>query len=71
MPSGEVLGIVLSLKYNNDTISVWHKNAKDEAISEQLKTSIESMLDMQEGMHFEHEIFEQVLNAPKKERPQK
>ena len=46
MPSGEVLGIVLSLKYNNDTISVWHKNAKDEALSEQLKTSIESMLDM-------------------------
>lgn len=49
---------MLSLKYNNDTISVWHKNAKDEALSEQLKTSIESMLDMQEGMHFEHEIFE-------------
>ena len=67
-PEGEVLGLVLSMKYNNDTISVWHKNAIDDAISQQLKNSIESHLDMQEGMKFEHEIFQEVLNAPPKER---
>ena len=67
-PSGEVLGIVLSMKYNNDTISIWHRTGTDDAISQQLKNSIESMLDMQEGMHFEHEIFQEVLSAPPKER---
>ena len=70
-PSGEVLGLVLSLKFNNDTISVWHRNANDDAISQQLKNSIESQLDMQDGMRFEHEIFEEVLNAPPKEKTPK
>ena len=29
IPGGEVLGLVLSLKYNNDTISLWHRTATD------------------------------------------
>lgn len=45
-PCGEVLGLVLSLKYNNDTISIWHKNAKDSEISEKLKKSIENVLQL-------------------------
>jgi len=68
-PSGEVLGLVLSIKYNNDTISIWHRNATDDGISQRLKNSIESVLDMNQDMKFEHEIFSQVLNAPPKERP--
>lgn len=67
VPSGEVLGLVLSTKYSGDTISVWHRSATDPAIVAALKTSIESCLDMQEGMHLEYENFKEALTAPKKE----
>ena len=67
VPKGEVLGCVLSTKYSGDTISVWHRNASDPAIVAALKTSIESVLDMQEGMHLEYENFREVLAQPKRE----
>ena len=37
MPLGEVLGVVLSLKYSGDTISIWHKTASDAKIVSALK----------------------------------
>ena len=62
MPSGEVLGLVLSTKYSGDTISVWHKTATDASIVAALKASIESHLpDMLEGMHLEYENFKEAL----------
>ena len=67
VPKGEVLGCVLSTKYSGDTISVWHRNASDPAIVAALKTSIENVLDMQEGMHLEYENFREVLAQPKRE----
>ena len=67
VPSGEVLGLVLSTKYSGDTISVWHRTASNPEIVASLKASIESVLDMQEGMHLEYENFKEALAAPKKE----
>ena len=67
VPSGEVLGVVLSTKYSGDTISVWHRTATDPNIVAALKASIEEHLDMQEGMHLEYENFKEALAAPKKE----
>ena len=66
--SGEVLGLVMSLKFNNDTISVWHRTATDKKIVEKLKEAIEKILPMEEGMRLEHEVFQEVLNAPPRER---
>lgn len=56
-PRGEILGAVLSLKFNFDTISIWHRNAKDEDINKKLKASIESTLDLSQDMRLEHEVF--------------
>ena len=67
VPSGEVLGVVLSTKYSGDTISVWHRTATDPAIVSGLKASIEAHLDMPDGMHLEYENFKEALAAPKKE----
>ena len=58
----------MSLKFNNDTISVWHRTASDPKIVATLKESIEKVLPMEEGMRLEHEVFKEVLNAPPKER---
>lgn len=62
---GEVLGLVLSVKYNNDTVSVWHRTASDPSVVSALKASIESKLDLQEGMALEYENFKQAMNAPR------
>jgi len=61
VPSGEVLGIVLSTKYSGDTISLWHRNAGDKDRVATLKANLESLLDMQEGMHLEYENFKEAL----------
>lgn len=61
VPSGEVLGLVLSTKYSGDTISLWHRNALDSDIVARLKASIEGVLDMQEGMHLEYENFKEAM----------
>ena len=66
--TGEVLGLVLSIKYNNDTISVWHRTSSNAATVSALKASIESKLDMQEGMALEYENFKEAMNAPKQPR---
>ena len=50
VPSGEVLGLVMSLKYNNDTISVWHRTATDSKVVDQLRSSITKLVTMEEGM---------------------
>ena len=50
VPSGEVLGLVMSLKYNNDTISVWHRTATDSKVIDQLRSSITKLVTMEEGM---------------------
>lgn len=70
IPSGEVLGVVMSLKFNNDTISVWHRNATDPSMAAKIKEAIEKVLPLEEGMKLEHEVFQEVLNAPPKERKQ-
>jgi len=44
---------------------VWHKSANDPAIVAALKQSIESIVDMQEGMHLDYENFKEALAAPK------
>ena len=50
VPSGEVLGLVMSLKYNNDTISVWHRTATDSKVIDQLRSSITKLVTMEDGM---------------------
>ena len=67
-PRGEVLGLVLSLKFSGDTISVWHRSANDDGITQMLKSAIEKTVDMLEGMHLEHENFKEALTAPKQTR---
>lgn len=50
VPKGEVLGLVLSTKYTNDTISLWNRTATDEAIVAALKVKIESLIELDETM---------------------
>lgn len=42
--SGEILGLVLSLKYNHDQISIWHRTASDATIVSNIRICIEKIL---------------------------
>ena len=69
MPSGEVLGLVVSTKFTGDTISLWHRTATDANIVAAIKAKMESLLEIDpETMHLEHENFKEAMAAPKKER---
>jgi len=58
----EVLGVVLSLKYNGDSIAVWHRTANPEVI-ETLKADIKRFVFVDETcMKMDNEIFTEVLN---------
>jgi hypothetical protein len=41
-----VLGIVNSIKHSKvDTLSIWHRNAKDEDVKQKLRTAFENSLN--------------------------
>ena len=55
--SGEVLGLVLSSKFNSDVVSIWHKTANSEETRTKLKASIEAILQLEDGMKLDYENF--------------
>ena len=45
-----VLGIVLSLKYNNDKIAIWHKDGASEEQTKSLQADIERIIESTEPL---------------------
>lgn len=62
---GEVLGLVLMLKFNGDSISLWHKSASKEVI-DQIKADINKFVALDTTcMKMDNEIFAETLSQPK------
>ena len=57
----EILGLVVSLRPQQDTISVWHRNGKDQQKIESLREDIERILNLEEGMRLEYENFAEAI----------
>ncbi len=55
--AGEILGLIIQLKPNQDTISVWHKTGKDEEKVQMIKEDIEKFIQIEEGMKLDHNVF--------------
>lgn len=67
----EVLGVVLSLKYNGDSISVWHRSADPEVV-DALKADIKRFVFVDEAyMKMDNEIFTEALSQPRVHRESK
>lgn len=43
VPIGEILGLVLSLKFNNDVISIWHRKSDPDTVNK-IKVCVEKIL---------------------------
>ncbi len=63
----EILGIVISLRPYQDTISIWNKHSKDAAKVQQIKEDIQKFIQLEEGMKLDYESFADVLNHPEGE----
>jgi Eukaryotic initiation factor 4E len=59
----EVHGLIVTLRYNFDTIQVWNKSGKDKARIETLKKDIETILELPAGseVKLEYENFAEAL----------
>jgi translation initiation factor 4E len=57
----EILGIAISLRPNQDTISLWLRSGKDKEKIESIKEDIEKLIKIEEGMKLEFENFTESL----------
>lgn len=60
-----MLGLVLSLKFNGDSIALWHRNSSPEVI-ETLKREFQKIVNVDTSiMKMDNEIFKEVLSQPR------
>ena len=53
----EILGLVISLRPNQDTISLWHRSGRDQKKIDSIKADIEGIIKVEESMKLEYENF--------------
>jgi len=56
----EINGLVISLRPNSDTISLWIRSAKDAQKVQMVKEDIENFIKIEEGMRLDFEIFSEL-----------
>ena len=56
-PENEIHGIVISVRPNGDTISLWHKNSRDPAIVEKLRVDMINMLKLPDDIKMDYAQF--------------
>lgn len=68
-PSNEVLGLVISLRPSQDTISIWLRSGSDPKVIEEVKADIERIVkvDSEIGIKLDYENFQEALKQ-KQER---
>ena len=60
---GDVIGLVIAVKPQNDTISIWNRDSKDEEKLKKLREDIERICMFETmKMRLEYECFEDLLN---------
>ena len=67
----EILGLVISLRPHQDTISLWHKSGKDQKIIDTIREDIESIVKLEEGMKIDYENFAESIANMEKNKEQK
>lgn len=60
-PEDQVCGIVISVRYQEDIISIWNKDSQDEAGKEKLKESFAKYLNLPPSTIFEYKAHDQSL----------
>ena len=61
IPNGEVCGAVVSIRYNEDIVSVWNKTANDREVVDRLRDAIKRILQLPTFVHMEYKPHETSL----------
>ena len=61
IPNGEVCGAVVSIRYNEDIVSVWNKTANDREVVDRLRDAIKRILQLPSFVHMEYKPHETSL----------
>jgi Translation initiation factor 4E (eIF-4E) len=59
--SEEVCGVVVSIRYSEDIVSVWNKTANDREVTERLRDAIKRVLQLPSFVHMEYKPHEASL----------
>jgi len=54
MADGEVCGAVVSIRYSEDIVSIWNRNASDREVTERLRDAIKRILQLPSHVHMEY-----------------
>jgi hypothetical protein len=54
VPDDEVCGAVLSVRYNEDILGVWNRNASDRELIEKIRDAIKKILQLPSNAHMEY-----------------
>ena len=54
VPDGEICGAVVSIRFSEDIVSVWNRNANDRDVTERLRDSIKKILQLPSHVHMEY-----------------
>lgn len=61
IPDGEVCGVVVSIRYSEDIVSVWNKTANDRDITDRLRDGLKRILQLPSFVHMEYKPHETSL----------
>jgi translation initiation factor 4E len=54
VPEGEICGVVVSIRYAEDILGVWNKNAIDRDLTERIREAIKKILQLPAHAHMEY-----------------
>jgi len=65
VPDGEVCGVVISVRYTEDILSIWNKNASDHEIVDRIRDTVKRILQFPNFVHMEYKPHETSLHGDK------
>lgn len=54
VPDGEICGAVVSIRYSEDILAIWNRNASDRDITERIRDAIKKILQLPSHAHLEY-----------------
>jgi translation initiation factor 4E len=61
VPDGEICGAVVSIRYNEDILGIWNRNAADRDMTERIRDAIKKVLQLPPHAHMEYKPHQAAL----------
>lgn len=58
---GEILGMAIALRPNQDNIKIWNKHGSNKEVVQTIRNDIEKFIKIEEGIKIDYENFKEVI----------